>query len=1227
LHKFQYEGFLYEIGFKNLPENLQILNEITFKCFNKILEIAFSNAKKNDRVRIIIEHPSIPDQPISLPYMRFEDLNTQLIMTAIALVAQSQKELKLDHFMRVSTCRVNMPVGGTRNILQYISQKKGVVKISNTDNNCLFRAVIVAVSYLKFKTEQDVTKKQELMVKYKSVRRYTGVQNPKVNRLKQAINIDFDGPYGLDVAKKIEKYLKIGINVLGDVSSFYKYLTKGDVLYEEQIYLFSNNNHYDVINSLPSFFSAKNYCTKCESAFNTDLVDHPCYEICKICTKKDCKKTAFIKCDWCKTVCQNQNCLTHHEIKCQNQKRCIECGRNEKKNHICNGRYCINCKIFVDIEHKCYILTHEEKLANSKKSQQKEWKGYIFFDYECMIENRHIPNLIIAKKNCQKCIKIWKSGIRSSDCNSDCGNKRFGDNISFCEWLFEQTDYIAMAHNLSYDGFFVMQYIIENLLPDELKKINVLINGGKLLSIQFRNIKIIDSYNFIPLALSKCPKTFGLHELKKGYFPYLFNTIDNQEMKDIPYPDQQFYGVDYMSISNREDFLIWYETTKDKLFDLQKELEEYCISDVDILSKSVLTYRDIFLEVTKSALIENDTGIDPFQSCLTIASVCNLVFRRNFMKPKTIAIIPEYGLNMGMNHSHKQLLWLKYVSINNNINIQHCKNGGEHKIGKYYLDGYDANTNTGYEFHGCLFHGCPKCFKPSTFNTIKQETMRSIFSQHTNRINYLKLFLSNLEEIWECEWDSWVKSNNHLKDFIKNEKEIRPDLNPRDALFGGRTNASVLYYKVKNDEKIKYVDFTSVYPSVMKINSFPIGFPRVITENFEDLDKYFGLINCKLLPPKALLFPVLPSRVENKLLFVLCKKCGELKLKKCEHNDVERCIEGTWVTEEVKEAINQGYKMIKIFSIWHYDEKETYDPDLKQGGLFTGYINKFLKMKTEASGFPSHVTTEEEKRSYVTNYYFHEGVQLDLNNIKPNSGMKAISKLFLNSLWGRFGLNSNKTQQKLITEISDLYDLFLDDQYVVQDLNFLNENVCQAFYTKNDEMHSGSVDTNVVIAAFVTCYARLKLLNLLTKLGERVLYFDTDSVIYVSIPGEWDPEIGDYLGELTNELADGDFIVEGVFPGPKNYAFVTNEKETVCKVKGFSLNYKASMKVNFESMKEMILSEIENDNFEITVDQSVIKRNRKNWEICSAVVSKVYTHVYDKRILKEDFTTIPYGFC
>ena len=55
LHRFQYEGLMYEIGFKNLPANLNILNEITYECFNKILEIAFNGAKKRDRVRVIID--------------------------------------------------------------------------------------------------------------------------------------------------------------------------------------------------------------------------------------------------------------------------------------------------------------------------------------------------------------------------------------------------------------------------------------------------------------------------------------------------------------------------------------------------------------------------------------------------------------------------------------------------------------------------------------------------------------------------------------------------------------------------------------------------------------------------------------------------------------------------------------------------------------------------------------------------------------------------------------------------------------------------------------------------------------------------------------------------------------------------------------------------------------------------------------------------------------------
>ena len=36
-----------------------------------------------------------------------------------------------------------------------------------------------------------------------------------------------------------------------------------------------------------------------------------------------------------------------------------------------------------------------------------------------------------------------------------------------------------------------------------------------------------------------------------------------------------------------------------------------------------------------------------------------------------------------------------------------------------------------------------------------------------------------------------------------------------------------------------------------------------------------------------------------------------------------------------------------------------------------------------------------------------------------------------------------------------------------------------------------------------------------------VNYFDTDSVIYVSKDGEWEPPTGSYLGELIDELEGG----------------------------------------------------------------------------------------------------------
>ena len=73
-------------------------------------------------------------------------------------------------------------------------------------------------------------------------------------------------------------------------------------------------------------------------------------------------------------------------------------------------------------------------------------------------------------------------------------------------------------------------------------------------------------------------------------------------------------------------------------------------------------------------------------------------------------------------------------------------------------------------------------------------------------------------------------------------------------------------------------------------------------------------------------------------------------------------------------------------------------------------------------------------------------------------------------------------------------------------------------YKNNENFIAPNAKTNVVIAAFTIAYARLKLYDVLDMLQERVLYYDTDSVIFVSKPDDLEPPIGTYLGDLTDEL-------------------------------------------------------------------------------------------------------------
>ena len=62
--------------------------------------------------------------------------------------------------------------------------------------------------------------------------------------------------------------------------------------------------------------------------------------------------------------------------------------------------------------------------------------------------------------------------------------------------------------------------------------------------------------------------------------------------------------------------------------------------------------------------------------------------------------------------------------------------------------------------------------------------------------------------MWECDLKKELKRNREMKEFFDSVKILDP-LDPRDAFFGGRTNATKLYHKCKSGEKLNYHDFNS----------------------------------------------------------------------------------------------------------------------------------------------------------------------------------------------------------------------------------------------------------------------------------------------------------------------------------------------------------------------------------------------------------------------------------
>ena len=456
---------------------------------------------------------------------------------------------------------------------------------------------------------------------------------------------------------------------------------------------------------------------------------------------------------------------------------------------------------------------------------------------------------------------------------------------------------------------------------------------------------------------------------------------------------------------------------------------------------------------------------------------------------------------------------------------------------------------------------------------------------------------------------------------------------------GGRTNAVKLHHEVETDERIGYIDICSLYPMTLKNDEFPVGIPEVIIDpDSTDVSQFFGLVQARVRPPRKLYHPCLPMRANSKLLFPLCAKCARnLSKTPCNCLEEDRDLVGTWTTIDLEDAVKVGYRVLRIFEVYHFKERARYSREEEGSGLFTDYVNLFLKGKAEASGWPANDMTGEEKDRCIQDFFDSEGVRLEKDNVKFNSGHRATNNLLLNSFWGKFGEQNNHRVHKIVSKPEEVFGLLTNPSIEIKNFHIISEDRCLFEYEHVKGFLPEMPHVNIFIACFTTANARRRLYDVLLNLDRRVLYFDTDSCIYLynSDPDEYHPTMGSHLGQWTNELKPGEYITQFVSSGPKSYAFVTNFNNQTVKLKGFTLNHENSSKLNFESLKRLVLFWGDPDRNPLPPDEdphimaryNKICRRKYAFQLFNREELKRFRVTYCKRqLIPGTFDTLPYGY-
>ena len=400
--------------------------------FRKALNMTISERSLvvGDKIRLIVSHPSWL-KPFSTKLITItadEWFMYALIKAVIEFVEYKTVPLN-EVTIEVQSTKMPRGLGRLRVDKHNISLKKSVITIKNTDSICLSRAIVTAVANI------NGTKWTKSQIKngFNGSRK---LQETEALKLHEEAGVDIS-EFGntLEDVNKFAKHLGIQINIVdGDMFNELIHTTEGESNVGNMIYLYKNNNHFDVITSVPGFMCKDYYCHTCKKSYSKRDT-HKCPTKCLSCFKTDsgCRdnKEHTTFCEKCNRTFFGQACFDEHkrnrgikegkmDVVCKTVQKCLECKRTVRnlEKHICGYSECSNCRKYCDLNtHKCHMKCVETKggkctseteipcdettpdLAKSKwcKCCKTCTEKYMFYDFETQQDTgTHIVNWVHA---------------------------------------------------------------------------------------------------------------------------------------------------------------------------------------------------------------------------------------------------------------------------------------------------------------------------------------------------------------------------------------------------------------------------------------------------------------------------------------------------------------------------------------------------------------------------------------------------------------------------------------------------------------------------------------------------------------------------------------------------------------------------------------------------------------------------------------------------------------